>query len=425
VATRAWRLMQLLLISYEILDQGEFLLVDVETSSLHPERAEILEVGVIPFAAGAVAGTGLVSLVRPSAPRAIDADATDIHGLRWRDVADAPPANEALPPLLVAMDGQVIVGHNIEAFDLPVLLRAVEHAGLAFRQPQAIDTRRMAERLWPDEASYRLEDLARRVDPKIVQRHRAREDCLLTGQVFQMLLHDARREREIDILSECLPVVAASIVGSELPVANDNALLVGIGGRAIAQGHGADLFAIWERAVSASVAASVRDMLTGAAIVAEDDDARWQRLVDGWQAIVETLCRGEPDLKIDRFLRYAALAQPIDALPRGDVRGDDPDPRLLSRHERVNLMTVHSAKGLEWPVVLLVGVEDDQFPHFNTNSEEQMAEERRILYVAMTRARDRLYLFSAQNRNGYAKRRSRFLEPLIGPFIDEVSPSKP
>ena len=126
------------------------------------------------------------------------------------------------------MANGVVVGHAIEEFDLPVLRHAAERNGLAFRQPAAIDVFRLAKRIWPDEMSYRIEDLARKIDPSAVQTHRAGDDCRLTGILFARLLQDARRDRELDVLSECLPLVAGAINGAGGVVAYDDYLLVGI-----------------------------------------------------------------------------------------------------------------------------------------------------------------------------------------------------
>ncbi len=83
----------------------------------------------------------------------------------------------------------------------------------------------------------------------------------------------------------------------------------------------------------------------------------------------------------------------------------------------VTLMTIHSAKGLEFPVVFLVGLEDGIFPHANSMFErEGMEEERRLCYVGMTRAMDRLFLTRAQVR-------MRFGETQMNPpsqFLDEI-----
>lgn len=83
-------------------------------------------------------------------------------------------------------------------------------------------------------------------------------------------------------------------------------------------------------------------------------------------------------------------------------------------------MTVHSAKGLEWPVVFLVGVEDDLFPLYRATRPDQIAEERRCLDVGMTRAEERLLLFSTQQRNGRRTQCSRFVRPLVGDTIEQL-----
>lgn len=83
-------------------------------------------------------------------------------------------------------------------------------------------------------------------------------------------------------------------------------------------------------------------------------------------------------------------------------------------HDQVNLMTLHNGKGLEFDTAFLVGMEEDLFPHVNSrDSEEGLEEERRLCYVGMTRAKERLYLSAAQTRFLWGTHRmmrpSRFL----------------
>lgn len=92
---------------------------------------------------------------------------------------------------------------------------------------------------------------------------------------------------------------------------------------------------------------------------------------------------------------------------------------------KVNLMTLHNAKGLEFPVVFLVGVEEGIFPHLNALIEERIEEERRLCYVGMTRAKDRLFLTYTKYRTWHGVTResvpSCFLEELK---IEEKSKDK-
>jgi len=87
------------------------------------------------------------------------------------------------------------------------------------------------------------------------------------------------------------------------------------------------------------------------------------------------------------------------------------------KQSSVTLMTIHSAKGLEFPVVFLVGMEEGIFPHSNSMFEQKgMEEERRLCYVGMTRAEERLYLSRAQVRLRFGERKmnppSQFIEEI-------------
>jgi DNA helicase-2/ATP-dependent DNA helicase PcrA len=90
---------------------------------------------------------------------------------------------------------------------------------------------------------------------------------------------------------------------------------------------------------------------------------------------------------------------------------------------QVTLMTVHTAKGLEFPVVFVTGLEDGTFPHRRSaGSEDEMAEERRLAYVALTRARERLYISRAEARTTFGRPEyypeSRFVSDIPAEVLD-------
>lgn len=116
-----------------------------------------------------------------------------------------------------------------------------------------------------------------------------------------------------------------------------------------------------------------------------------------------------PDLGTADFLDQVALVADTD-----EFEPDSP---------KVTLMTLHCAKGLEFPVVFLVGMEDGLLPHSrNINEPDLLEEERRLCYVGMTRARDKLFLTSARSRHTYsgysASRPSRFLDDIPSAVLD-------
>jgi len=95
------------------------------------------------------------------------------------------------------------------------------------------------------------------------------------------------------------------------------------------------------------------------------------------------------------------------------------------RADALTLMTLHSAKGLEFSVVFLVGMEEGLFPHSRCQEDpSELEEERRLCYVGMTRAKDRLYLTCAHSRMLYGNiqynTRSRFLEEIPPELLDEI-----
>jgi DNA helicase-2/ATP-dependent DNA helicase PcrA len=95
----------------------------------------------------------------------------------------------------------------------------------------------------------------------------------------------------------------------------------------------------------------------------------------------------------------------------------------------VSLMTLHSAKGLEYPVVFMLGMEDGVFPHFRSLSDpDELEEERRLCYVGITRARERLYLCHAWSRMLFGATDyhppSRFLDEIPPELVKEIGTSR-
>ena len=104
----------------------------------------------------------------------------------------------------------------------------------------------------------------------------------------------------------------------------------------------------------------------------------------------------------------------------------DQDENLTDTTERVTLMTVHSAKGLEFPIVFIAGMEENLFPSQFCVKPNEIEEERRLLYVAITRAMERCYLTYARQRfrNGQMmfNSPSRFLKDIDRTFFEEARP---
>ncbi len=148
-------------------------------------------------------------------------------------------------------------------------------------------------------------------------------------------------------------------------------------------------------------------------VLARENQPESQDRVENLQELVNAALEAEEKgTTLAEFLDHAALAS--DA--------DDYDERA-----RVTLMTLHSAKGLEFNVVFLVGMEEGLFPHqLSVGDDAGIEEERRLCYVGMTRARDRLVLSWARERRRYGRdsmetsRRSRFLDEVPPNLLEPV-----
>lgn len=132
---------------------------------------------------------------------------------------------------------------------------------------------------------------------------------------------------------------------------------------------------------------------------------------------------GEPAEALKAFLDRVALTS----------ASENPDVAGVDKNEFVSLMTLHIAKGLEYPVVFLTGMEEGLLPHFRSLPDPaSLEEERRLCYVGITRARSKLYLTRAQTRGmfagdddsgstGFYRFASRFLTEVSDEYLDEES----
>ncbi len=141
------------------------------------------------------------------------------------------------------------------------------------------------------------------------------------------------------------------------------------------------------------------------------DASRVENLAE-LHAVAAEFSESDPDGDLGDFLERVALVADSDQIPDADATGGV-----------VTLMTVHTAKGLEFPVVFVTGLEDGTFPHQRSLADpDQLAEERRLAYVALTRARHRLYVSRAAVRTSFGMPNelpgSRFLDDIPEELLD-------
>lgn len=149
-----------------------------------------------------------------------------------------------------------------------------------------------------------------------------------------------------------------------------------------------------------------------AALRNSGEEDRLDNLAELKQAIYDFTRKAGEEVTLGNYLDHAALFTNMDQ---------------AERVQAAKLMTIHSAKGLEFPVVFLCGLSEGIFPGKRANSRERLEEERRLCYVAFTRAKDRLFLSDAAGNNydGSFRYPSRFLFNAEKENVEYVEPLDP
>lgn len=140
--------------------------------------------------------------------------------------------------------------------------------------------------------------------------------------------------------------------------------------------------------------------------------------IDEFLSVTKAFESNSEDKSLVGFLTDLALVADIDQL----------DEKNEETQDAVTLMTLHSAKGLEFPVVFLLGLEEGVFPHSRSlMDEEEMEEERRLAYVGITRAEQELFITNAQMRTLFGRTNmnpvSRFISEIPADLLEDLKPA--
>ncbi|HUF65260.1 MAG TPA: UvrD-helicase domain-containing protein [Gemmatimonadaceae bacterium] len=395
----------------QLIEMGEetggftsFTAIDLETTDKDVRKAEIVEVAAVRVRDGRIAGT-FASLVRPRGP--VSPEATQrAHGLTDADLVNAQPFEEVWPELKAFCGEDVLVAHNGYEFDFPVLRRLVHALGEPFNATM-YDSLPIARELFP--TSRRLGDLARHFGIELSEAHRALPDTEALAKVFlaldQLKLQRARKTALINLLDH-LGVALALCDEDSLC---DEARVFREVSRVFALSAYSSCLDWYEREqgedLSIPTMEEVIDRLGGAQLMVrirreKTADQRYPAAMSRLRRLIAEIPDGPLGDQLSLFLERAALSK---------WNGEEPET------ERLNLLTLHSTKGLEFSRVYVVGTEDSQLPGHPPNSgmkPDEVEEGRRLLYVGMTRTMDRLVLTRVASRGGKPTGGHQFLDEM-------------
>jgi DNA polymerase III epsilon subunit family exonuclease len=377
-----------------------FTAVDIETTDNDTETAEIVEIAAVRVRNGEIAER-FNTLVKPSV--AISPAARATHGITDSELATASPFADIWPKFRAFCGDDVVVAHNGYDFDFKIIQRMV---GKSF-DLCTYDTLPLARDLYP--TSRKLGDLAQKFGIELKNAHRAIHDAEALAKVA-LRLDEAKRvhARKTALLTQLDQLGIALALCEDASLCDEARRF-----RAIARGFALSRYSTclenYEREQGDDLTIPTVDELIerlgGAELMVKirADKSAEERYPVAMTRLRRLLNELPPDPLEDQLRLFLERV----VLSRED--GHDPD------RERVNLLTLHSTKGLEFSRVYIIGVEDGQLPGgspLSAPKTDEVEEARRLLYVGMTRTMERLVLTRVLRRDGAPTRGTQFLDEM-------------
>ncbi len=407
-AIACFKLLQALTTAHAPKPFRNYVAFDLETTSGDTRTAGIVEIGAVKVRDGEIIGK-FGRLVNPELP--ITDGAFRVHGISDAEVEHEPTFKELLPELLEFIGDDMLVAHNGFYFDFPILFRLYREATGAMPLNRRFDTLPLARRLYPGQPAG-VDALMQRFEiQNIGGRHRALDDAVYLTPIFERLqaeeqsLNRRTEHEELLEIAALGSVIASCRTNNAQTLADEERLLFQLGARKLLSRFSelpAELSRLFEQ-----YRIDLEARFEASSGTESEEHERAATVFSGKEvslARVKELARAFPtgDVReaIRQFLDHAMLYATQD-----DIR----------EVNAVNLLTIHSAKGLEFPLVFVCGVEKGNLPSFYSVREEgelrekKLDEQRRLFYVAMTRAKYKLIVTYADKRGDFPKKRSQFL----------------
>ena len=365
---------------------GNIVVFDTETTGIDTTQDEIVQIAGVRLAPdGSIAGT-FQHYLRPERP--VGREAEHVHGLSDAFLQEhGEPPVEVLQAFCAFARGAVLVGHNV-TYDLRILSSELARLGLApLEAPTYYDTLDIFRRYHPNLPKHTLEYLGKVCEVEHASSHDAYDDICATAELLLYAIERDIRpsagERRAAI-AKYLPVFA--------PLAEKMARL---------RAQAAELRP-YQTLGEIVLAVGMKDYY-----LRRHEEQRIENLRDLFRRARELDDRELPPVDaIFRFLRYTTLsATDLDA---------------LTKKQRIPIITIHQAKGAEFDYVFLAGCQQGTFPGLPALKRHDISEEKRLFYVAITRARKQLFLSWSQFRYDHYQHESEFIRALPAAYVQRV-----
>ena len=386
----ALQLCQRLLSRFETPNMADMVIYDLETTGVNPKNANIVEIAAKRLNVIGNEVEQYYRLVKPPG-RYIPPAVTRIHGISMEDVKDAPSIEMVLPEFCGFIQDRILIGHNITQYDNPILERDLkEYLNRSLLNPY-YDTLVTARKLLPRQRRG-IEALAEKFGIEHKELHRAMEDVEANRKIFKELIKTDLQKREVKSLTEFLPFVGVSILAKtdaadESDTLTEASAFLNAAKRFVKTHHSTLPDDLPFDSMEKEQIEEFIDQLKQSDAPILREDTEWIEAKSKFRNLHVQFEKVGYGNGLSNFLDYQKLLTNFDEI-------DD-------KTEQITLMTLHAAKGTEFPVVFIIGMEEGSFPMWKSGiTQEDIEEERRLFYVGMTRAQEQLYLSSARYRFG-------------------------
>ncbi|MDK0538562.1 3'-5' exonuclease [Clostridium perfringens] len=283
----------------------------------------------------------------------------------------------------------IIVGHNVQ-YDINILCSELERSNLGKPKFKTFyDTLDIYRRFYPGNINYKLENLSKVYDTKHKPSHDAMDDIIATGE----LLVRAINEKIIPTSMERMALMSKHLKAFTAISKKLN-----------------ELFQIAESKRPYELVACVMNGFNIKSMYAGDENKeKLNRLRDLYALFrdLDDKSKGNRDALLD-IIRITGLSN-------GEL-----ESLIINRTKkpRIPIITVHQAKGLEFDTVFLAGIQNNRFPSYMSIKEGNLSEEKRVFYVAITRAKKRLVItYNSQGKYGHRNEISQFINYIPKEFF--------
>lgn len=364
-------------------NEKRIVIFDTETTGLDIDLDDIIQIAAVELINGIV--TDNVFEVYLKTTRSLD-DSSKVHGITM-DVLDKRGVTpvDGLKRFSEFVKGDVVVGHNLLKFDMPILQSNLRRHSICWISPVEIfDTLNLSRQLYPKLKNHRLATLIAELGLKGENTHNALDDVLATKELAEQISIDSLASRE---------------------------------NRGIFIREYGDFISHFSRSFTPAwktIQQANYDFMNLADLVA--------RFFDFAVRSVKYEIKPTDQIHIDRlivFLRVNSKSELLmniinEYIPEFSTYSE---ADLITGFEKLVVSTIHKAKGLEFDGVVVTGCVNDIYPHYYSMTKDQKAEDARLLYVALSRAKNEIVISTHDTVERPSGSHPRFPSP----FLDFIS----